>query len=322
MNRLLYTLGLALVLSPGVHAQERPNIDRGALENVPPILRLALRMLPKLQYAGTRIVELMEGPNRQSHTEYVLRSGPLMRLRFPNQSPFAGQVIVENGRQRKHYLPGKNEIHIGPAKREEAFGRLVNMLRQGKLRFASEPGGQIAGQNTVLVTMRDGKNVVQKMWIDSTTGMLLRRDLFDPVGARVGSYEFTEINYTPVIKRGDFELVHEGARIVTPIDEAKDIAQTAGLAFISIPASEGFGLESTRLFKAGRLEVMQQSYNKPGAGVSLFQARGAVELPIARRAAKGGMKAVTWSMNGNTFALMGNLPEAELNRIARLLGMN
>ena len=317
MSRLLYSIGMVVALSPFVCAQERP-----ALENVPPVLRLALRMLPKLRYAGTRIVELMEGPNRQSHTEYVLRDGPRVRLRFPSQSPFAGQVIVENGRQRKHYLPGKNEIHVGSAKREEAFGRLVNMLRQGKLAFATEPGGQIAGQNTVLVTVREGKNVIQKMWIDNTTGMLLRRDLFDPVGARVGSYEFTEIDYTPVIKRGDFELVHEGAKIVTPTDEAKEIAQRAGLTFVVIPESEGFVLDSTRVFRAERIQVMQQSYNKPGAGLSLFQAKGAVELPIARRAAKGGMKAVTWTMGGNTFTLMGNLGEAELNRIARLLGMN
>ena len=304
--------------SLGAIAQGAGRMDK-RLEQVPPALRLAMRSLPNLRFSGTRNVEGLDGAERVRYQEYVLRDGPRMRIWFPGSSPYAGQVIVENARQRKHFFPGRNEIEVGPPKREEAFGRLVNLIKQGSVTCSAEQGGQVAGKPTSLVSIRERGNVLQKLWIDAQ-GMVLRRDLFDLVGARVGHYEFTEIDYSPRLEASDFDFARRGARVITQFDLAKRLASESGLSAIVIPESEGYQLESSRMLKGSRIPVLHQVYIKPGASVSLFQARGVVDLPFMRRAGKG-LAVVSWNDNGNTFALLGNVEEAEIRRLARLIGM-
>lgn len=298
--------------------QNPPRSDK-RMEQVPAPLRLAVRSLPKLKFSGTRNVEVLEGPERVRYQEYVLRDGQRTRIWFPPSSPYAGQVIVETARMRKHFFPGRNEIEIGPPRREEAFGRLLNLLKQGNVRCMSEPGGVVAGQATSLVSIRERGNVLQKLWIDAQ-GMVLRRDLFDLVGARVGHYEFTDINYTPRIEAADFDFARSGAKVVTQAELAKRLAADSGLAAVLIPEEEGYRLESSRMLKGSKLPVLHQIYLKPGASVSLFQARGIVDLPVMRRSGRG-LAAVSWTAGGNTYALIGNVAEDEIRRIARLLGM-
>lgn len=308
-------VGWALAQPTAAHAQVR----RQQADQVPPALRLAVRKQPNLRFSGTRMVEQFIGAERQRHTEYVLRDGSRTRTWFPNGSPYAGQVIVENLRQRQHYFPGRNEIRVGPAKREEAFGRLLKMVASGEIKFGTESGGNIAGRSSTLVSIKERSNVVQKLWIDVETGLILRRDLFDLVGARVGSYEFTEVDFKPSLQASDFELERKGARIVTPRDEAKALAKRIGITAYTLPETEEFGLDSARVLRGAQLPVLHQAFSRNLSYVSLFQAKGRVELPMTKRVAKEGVEVHTWVAGGNTFALVGNLTSTELKRLARLL---
>ncbi len=323
MKRLLASWGIGALCVGWALAQSAPAelfAQGRKLDKVPPALRLAIRKLPQLRFSGTRVVEQMNGAERLRHVEYVLRNGGKTRVWFPTESPYTGQVIVEDLGHRRHYYPGKNEIHVGPAKREEAFGRLLGMVASGKLRFTGEPGGQIAGRASTLISIREHGNLIQKLWIDSGNGMVLRRDLFDAVGARIGYYEFTEVDFSPRIEASDFELERRGARIVTPADEAKQFATRMGLQYVALPESEGFELNTVRVMKAARTHVLHMTYSKPPSVVSLFQAKGQVELPMLRRALKGNVRSYSWFAGGNTFALVGNVDEPELRRLAGLLG--
>lgn len=320
MNHSISAVATGIVLGLASAAQSQVSRPNRA-DDVPPVLRMAIRSLATLRYSGTRTVELLEGPDRQQHVEYVLRDGDRLKIWFPNSSPYAGQVIVENQRQRRHYFPGRNEVMVGPPKREEAFGRMLAMLKKGGFHFSVERGGLVAGLPTQLVTVREGDALTQKLWIDPRTGMVLRRDLLDRAGTRVGYYEFSEIDFTPRIDDTDFTLTATGAKVVTPAVEAKRLAERAGMAFVALPESEGYQLESSRVMKAARVPILQQSYMGSGAALSLFQAKGIVDLPLGKRANGGGMNAVTWTMGGNTFVLVGRAPEDELKRLARLLGM-
>lgn len=326
MKRFIVSWGIGALCVGWAVAQPTPAVLAGQnrllpkLDKVPPILRLAVRNLPNLRFSGTRTVEQFQGAERQVHTEYVLRDGGKTRVWFPTDSPYAGQVIVENLRQRRHYFPGKNEIHVGPAKREEAFGRLLTLVAKGSIKFGTEPGGQIADRAATMLSIRENGNIVQKLWIDQANGMVLRRDLFDSVGGRIGSYEFNEVQFSPKVDAGDFVLDRKGARIVTPADEAREFATRLGLLQLGMPDSEGYALDSVRVIKGARIPILHLSYSRPPNTVSLFQAKGRVELPMLRRANKNGINSFTWIAGGNTFALVGNVEESELKRLSGLLG--
>lgn len=325
MNKFLASWGIGVLVAGWASAQ--PGQGDGArvrdvIQKLPPVLRQAIRVAPNLKFSGTRVVEQFAGADREQHVEYVLREGNHLRIWFPNDSAFSGQVIVETPRQRRHYFPGKNEIHVGPPRREEAFGRLVASATSGRAVYNTEPGGTIAGRETVAVTVHEGGNPVQKLWIDSQSGMILRRDLFDAVGVRIGSYAFTEIDYSPVVRPGDFELNRKGAKIVTPEDEARILARRLQLYAASLPSSDGWRLDSARTIRSGSYPVLHLTFRKGTSYVSLFQAKGRIELPMLRRARQGALSSHTWVAGGNTFAIIGNVAVDELKRLANLVSVN
>lgn len=320
MKNLVYSLCFALSLSPTFVAGQRVGEQRQGMDQLPPVLRQALRKASVAKFSGTRVVEVMDGPNRERYTEYVLRDGTNTRTWFPSGSPYAGQVIVETPNERRHYYPGRNEIHVGPARREEALIRLIGLSKKRGVKFSVKEGGLVAGQPTVLVSIsEENGNALQKLWIDRGQVVILKRELFDAVGTRVGFFEFTEVDYRPKFSGSDFELDRKGARVITPRDELARVAKAMNVSAVSLPENEGYRLEWVRRLPGGRVPILHQSYTRVGVTLSLFQAGAEVNLPMLRRVPKG-VESVTWTRGGETFALIGNVTNDEIRRLARLLG--
>lgn len=319
MKRTLLTVMIVALAAPWGAAQRAPQ-QQGTADQMPPILRQALRKMASVRYSGTRNVAAFEGASREQHIEYVLRDGAKSRTWFPAGSPYAGQVIVETAQERRHYYPGKDEIHVRPAQREEAMARLMSLGRRSGIRIDVKDGASIAGRRTALVSIAEGAgNPMQRLWIDREHAVILKRELFDAVGTRVGYFEFTEIDFTPNLNEGDFELDRKGSKIVTPVDELLRLSREMKMTAARLPDGEGYRLNWARTLTGGRVPILQQMYSKPGVNVSLFQANADMTLPTARRAQRG-MESLSWTRNGNTFALMGNVTAEELRRLARLLG--
>ena len=309
-----------IAVSVPLGATQRAAEQRVGVEQLPPVLRQALRKVSNARYSGTRIVEVMEGANRERYTEYVLRDGTRSRTWFPSASPYAGQVIVESPKERRHYYPGRNEIYVGPPRREEALARLIGLGRRTGIKFSVKDGGAIAGRPTLMVGIAEANgNPIQKLWIDRDQLVILKRELFDAVGTRVGAFEFSEIEYRPNVSNADFELERKGAKIVTPVDELMRLARAVKMTPVRIPDGEGYRLEWVRRLPGGRAPVIQQAYARDGVTLSLFQAGADITLPMMKRIPKG-VESFTWSQDGNTFAMIGNVSPDELRRLARLLG--
>ncbi len=311
--RKLLVASIAVSMSvPLGFAQRNP-------EQMPPVLRQALRKASAAKFSGTRTVEVMEGARRERYVEYVLRDGQRSRTWFPSGSSFAGQVIVETPRERRHYYPGKNEIYVGPPRREEAMARLVNLARSTGVRFKTQDGGKVAERPTVEITISEGQgNPLQRIWIDREHGVILKRELFDRVGTRVGFFEFSEISFAPRIVPSDFQLERRGATIITPKDELRRLVRESKMSLIHLPDSEGYRLDWVRRLPANRVPVLQQVYTKGEFSVSLFQAAAEINLPMANRTPEG-FQAFSWNHQGQAFALIGNVSGDELRRLARLL---
>ncbi len=318
MNRIL-TFSILLAVAPLAVAQ-RTGESRPGVDQIPPILRQAIRKMSSVRFSGTRTVEVLEGSNRERHVEYVLRDGPRTRTWFPSASPYAGQVIVETPRERRHYYPGRNEIYVTPPRREEAVARLMRLGRRSGIRVTVKDGPAIAERPTVQVSLLEGSgNPIQHLWIDREQAVILKRELFDAVGTRVGFFEFTDIDYRPRINPGDFELDRKGAKVVTPVDQLARLAKQGGLNAVRLPDSEGYRLEWVRRLPGGRVTVIQQAYSKGDVSLSFFHAGAEVNLPMLRRTQKG-FESFSWTQQGNTYALLGNVGADELRRLARLLG--
>lgn len=315
------TLTFATVLAcASLGMAQRTGEARPGVDQLPPILRQAIRKMSSVRFSGTRTVEVLEGANRERHIEYILRDGSRTRTWFPSGSPYAGQVIVETLQERRHYYPGRNEILVTPPRREEAVSRLMNLGRRSGIRVTVKDGSPVAGRATVQVSLIEGSgNPIQHLWIDRQQAVILKRELYDAVGTRVGSFEFTEIDFRPRFSDGDFELERRGAKVVTPVDQLQRLAKDLGIAPVRIPDAEGYRMEWVRRLPGGRVPVIQQVYSKGEVNLSFFQAGSEVNLPMLRRTQRG-FESFSWTQQGNTYALMGNVGADELRRLARLLG--
>lgn len=293
----------------------------GLRGKVPPVFLLALKAQANLNYSGERVVEFRRGADLVRHTEYVLKIGNKTRVWFPSESQFAGQVIVDNGRERQHYYPSRNEIEVLPAPKEEAFGRIANGARSGKLTFAVQPGETVAGRATRLATIKNANGpTMQRLWIDPTSGLLLKREIFGPGGQLTGSFAFTRVELNPKSQGTEFELNIPGVLKRTPDERNRVLANSLGMVPVSLGSSSGFRLESVNVRRAQKVGILHQVYAGPRGKLSLFVVNGTFDLGRFAGNANKEFQFHAWNVNGRSYALVGAYPATLLVSLARSLG--
>ena len=303
----------------------QPNLKSGISRSGPAVPAIFYRVavaMDHLKFAGTRTVEVMHGPDRISHVEYVVHQGLDSRVWFPSGSQFEGQVIVETAKERLHYYPKRNIIEQLPPKREDAFLRLRQWIQHPvpAIHLTTGPGESVAGRQTEIGVVSDNKgNVRQRLWIDSANGMILKREVLDAVGDRTAYFEYSQIDYNPVVLATDFQINVRGARVVTLADKLRNLATQNQLLNVSLLPSTGFRLSGVNMVKVMGLSVLHQTYDGGRGQLSLFEVSGNTSLEGLRPSQRG-IQLFGWQMGGRSFALVGNYPLPELQELSQVLG--
>ncbi len=293
-------------------------------QDVPAALAKAVHAGPHLCYVGKRIVEFQHNGKADRHTEIVYRSGKWTRIEFPAGSRFAGQIIVEGPSWRKHFFPDRNTIEVSPPRREETYARLVRMVERGgsrMLKFATGSPERVAGRDSTQVMVLDGYgNLVQKMFIDPSTGAVLKRSVFDKSGSPVGFFEFE--SFVPKARLGHhyFELVHKGAQIVTPTDKLSKIAAENGFDFAMLPASTGYALEHSQIAHVEGQAVLMETYSSSKGRLSLFELPPSLDSSSLKHFNRRDFQIYSWQSGGRTYAIVGRAGQEGLDRLAASLG--
>jgi len=291
-------------------------------KRLPPVVIKALSAARNLKYSGTRTVSFREGPERRSHIEFILRDGPRSRIWFPPGSPNHGQIIIENGPKRVQYLPDADKVIESPSRGDDALRRLAATIRNAsRFRVAVSKGDVLAGFQTQRVDITDHRgNCIQRLWIEPKSGMVLKRELYDRVGAVVGSFEFTNVNFSPKIQRGDFE-VKRNVRQIRLKELLGELCEKHGFERLSLAEDQEYALQAVRVLNPkGKLPVLMQSYFGPKGVVTLFQFTGDVRQSRLGKLAKEGTSAYAWNSYGKTLVLVGEVNRSELVRLSGLVG--
>jgi outer membrane lipoprotein-sorting protein len=286
------------------------------LQGLPPLLRHAVEASAHLRYIGTRVVEIRRAGAQIRHVEYVTRDGDRLRVEFPANSPYAGQIIVENAFARKQYDPSKNEIHIQPPRRDETVGRLVRAAKRH--RVTVEAGMKIAGLSTQQLSLQDDAgNVFQRIYIEPHSGVILKRQVYDPVGTPLGGFEFTQIDLNPKIDSSVFSLNRLGATIVRPMDDLREIASKADFPLLFLKPASGFNLMWSHMAHLGHRDALMEMYVAPGKGrVTLYELKTPVSEDALAHFAKDTLQVYAWSVNGLSLVLIGNQTKPELQDLS------
>lgn len=287
------------------------------------VFRRTLQGLADHRYTGTRIVEFRLGADRYRNTEIVVVDGPRSRIEFAAGSSWEGQIVVEDRARRLHFFPDTNEIRVLPARRDEVVMRLRRLLQTAKeqdLKVRYDDGGTIAGRATRLLSVSDKSgNPIQNLWVDAQTAVPLKRELFDPLGTRIGYFEFQKIDYRPVIDPKEFEISRKGARMVTPQQRLRAASAAMGFEPWHLPPNSGYDLDVVRRLNVGNRQALMQVYMGDGARISLYQLQGPVEPARLFGRAGAGLNSHVWRAGDKTLVLVGDVPREQLVRLSHMV---
>jgi len=290
-----------------------------AVQPLPPILQKVVQQSSYLRFQATRTVEVRIKDHYVTHVEYVLRNGRQERIEFPADSAFKNQVIVDNGTERKRYLPRKNQVTVQPSFQDEALNGLVDRNgRMRKRRVELANGGAIVGINTIRADIETAKGQVrQQLWIDPSSGAVLKRVGYDAQGQEVAGFQYTAINYNPRLNSQQFELNPKGAIIITPMDDLVRIAHRLGLPDYALDGNSRFKLISARRIDKGNIPILSTLYQGPhGERVSVFELIQSVDENKLRATAGKGSNVKVIQIGVVNLAIIGPMTASGLNQLA------
>lgn len=290
------------------------------IEALPPALQRAIEAADGLRFSGQRTVTVLKQGRPDSHEEIVMRDGSQVRIEFPKNGAYSGQVIVENGTERRHYNPATNVVRVLPARADEGLKRLQNLARAG--RVIASPGERIAGYATTELLVRDrAGNPLQRLSIEPDSGMVLRRVVYDQTGLKVGGFSYSKVDLNPApFDPALFRIDRKGVQTTTPSDTLRRLARRKGYAAVGLPESTGFRLDTVNEVRLEGVMVLRQTYIGPAGGrLSLFQLHQTVNLESLRQNAKR-LHALSWTDGGITYVLVGAQNDAALARLRAAVG--
>ena len=289
-----------------------------------PILQKAFEVQNQLKFFGVRKSVIRLGDSERRNTERVWREGMNQRVEFERGSSDEGQVIVLKGGQKWHYFKSTNEIQVKPARFEDPLRRLAMMLsgrgRGPKAEIEVSDGGNIAKIKTKLVKVLVNQNsVIMKMWIDPNSGLILKREIFDPTGRLVGSSEFTKVDFSANLDKSDFELRVPGASIVPIGEMISRTAKKAGVpAFVLKPGMD-LELDSVRLVKLDSGDAVFQSYISERGRLSLVVSKTKIDARRLKSMAGKNNATAVFEMKGVWITLITDSPQHDLDRIRDMI---
>jgi hypothetical protein len=181
-------------------------------------------------------------------------------------------------------------------------------------------GPQVAGRPTKVFEVHTGGALLERLYLDTQTNLLLERDQFDASGGLVRRLAFESLRIDPSTPPPS--LPKSAAR-----NAPKQVADD-GLA---APASLADGYERMGVYRSG--SVLQALYSDGVYDLSLFEQRGRLRRsdlpPAGERVAIGGAtgwrypwpggQLVVWSAGGKVFTAVSDAPVDQVLTAARSL---
>lgn len=244
--------------------------------------------------------------------ERVLRDKKRQRIEYLDNSPFAGQIVIEDGGVRKTYVLAKNEIYLSRAR---PFGMQYDIPGDERRRsdLSVKDGGTIAGLKTRQVMMVYKGQVRQAIWVEPGRGLVVKRAIYDSGGQVVGGFEYQKIDFKPRIKSDAFDLP-KSAKVVRPRDQLASLAKSLGMQPYTLPTSCGYQLMFVHGGRIDGKDTLRQMFDSKDGRVSLIQVKGAEVKDFGD--GKGRITVYAWEYKGTVLALIGDVDMSVLRRLA------
>ena len=298
------------------------------------LLRKMLAAETKIAYAGSEVTQLAEGPQ----SEQKVKCDPRLGLRRESVRPL-GDLFVDDLRHSWFVSKRRGRMYERASRRAERGRAIQSALRRierGELPVHYDGRDVVAGRETHIVRLGradGGRGPARRFWIDAQTGLRLKTEEIGPQGRVLSSSYFLKIDLHPRLSRADFQrpATPPGVRFERRIRESfRTIREAQAHMPFALRAPKylprGYTLREVYVTRFGEHRVAAQRYTNGLSTITLFQTNAAnAEMPGRKqRPPRAGSDPMprrapqvrTWRAGSLAFTLIGDLPEAEMARIA------
>jgi len=262
--------------------------------------------------------------------QWVIRNGDhAYRMEYQQPEQMAGQVVVDNGQLEWHYFPRRKTMEVTPSRigrMRDRIGPVLRALNRGSLSVQITGQDRVAGHDVQIIQISPAGTFrgARRYWVDPTNGAQLKIETYGPDGQLESISYFTQVTYNAPLDRGAFAPPHVPA-------ETRIVSATPGQTLAAAPSDTQAGfhvLQPTYLPAGFRFQSATQSQvgGEPliglqyGDGVTVLSV---YENPLRRPQPDKIMHprhgVLVVRQGGIRLFLIGNLPDAEMSRIAQSL---
>lgn len=312
----------------------------GAQERPVAWLQRAQQAEETLAISGVRVVEITTGRTVRRIEERFWRQGARAeRIEVLAPPERRGEVLLYRAGRWLVLPPNAKEVFEMPPlpiQGAQLLKTAVELVQSGVVLAELLPEATVLGRSCVVVRLALARPTPQRdasphpafpaavtLWIDKSTGYALRREITLREGAPVMRTELTRLDLNPRLAPDLFTLPPDV--VVRPLGgmyETVEEAQRAVSFPIRTPSYLPAGAQLERVIVQPRSpgQVVVLHYRSPNARFSLFQAHRNRPADFGSKRRQGRPNAYFWQSGDYWFGLVGNLPKAELERIAQSLG--
>lgn len=294
--------------------------------------------------AGVRVVELQVGRTWQRIEERFWRQGARAeRIEIVAPAARQGDVLLLRDGRWVVYRPAAKqayELPRVPLQSTQLIQLAIELAQKGIV--LAELGGEssVAGRTCVEVRLRLTRPTLTRpaasdkrpafpfavtLWLDKETGLILRRELAMRPSTPAMRVEITQLDLNPRLSPELFTL--PAGVVVRPLEgDYKTVEEAQRAVPFPIRTPTYLPPNTTLERVLVRYRPMQETplvilhYRTPTARFSLFQARQRGEVsPWKPRKPHQRLNTLFWREGDYAFGLVGDLPQAELGRIANSL---
>lgn len=263
--------------------------------------------------------------------EHVMRAGARYRVEYLQPPMRRGEVLIDDGVRRFHYVPRLKKVQILPSdqplilrRRREMLGR----LRRGEIVLEVRGFDSVAGRRAVLLEAKSRQGQpLRRWWIDREYGVILRMEELTPHGEVRMRTEYIRLTLPAVIPPERFaprfpaqvrrQDVLPPSRVFASIEEAQPLVPFTIRRPQALP--RGFRLVEVRVRIVGQRPLVSLHYTDEATSLVLFQTRLPLhaDAPLLKSLAPLSARVEAWRDGDVNLVLIGNAPPEVFEQIRR-----
>lgn len=307
------------------------------------LLKQAVAADDHVSFSGT-ITSLVYGREATAATIVRVehRAPNLWRLWYVAPADAYGRLIVSNESVQYQYEPKTGKVFSNDWVSPLATGLDIARIRRNYAVQVAEQA-TIAGRSafTLSLVSNYSRTLAQRLWIDSATNLVLRREIYHADSTLAAKTEFDNITFVKDLPPDLFKMtVPAGMTLVPGTDygtATPDLTSlTNELKFKAVAPrdlADGFAFQKGSVEMRGGVQSVEFVYSdglrslslfeNPTGNYPLFDGPSPKPIQVGKENAKyqllTGQTLLSWNGAGLNFTMVGDITPKELTRIASLI---